>query len=98
MTATAAREVGLPWFDRHATKGGKEIFAFSRTFEGGPIRPRIRSGTWPNAEAIRTFYDEFKDLRPEGFPLLIPRGHELGYVGGPEFDTWEAAEAWLMAP
>jgi hypothetical protein len=95
MTATieVVREIGFPWFDQHATKGGREIFAFSHSTAGRPIDPIIRGCLWDSHGAMVAFY---RANPPPDYSLIAERECP-GYLDDCDFDTWEEAEAWLFA-
>jgi hypothetical protein len=83
-------ETGHPWFERHAIRGGKEIFAFTHNRLGQEVN-RIAGCQWRDLPALRAYY--------------VARGrgdHRFeseydGFVCTRRFDSWEAAEAWLRA-
>jgi hypothetical protein len=97
-------EVGLPWWDRHATLRNKEIVQWSRDAFGHPPYitercPVIVGVRWESEEHMRAFY---RDFNANPSPVNAPEKH-AGFVGysvdetGEPFETWEDAEAWLFA-
>jgi hypothetical protein len=95
MTATieVVREIGFPWFDRHATRGGKEIYMYTHYPGGSPCPLHLGGCHWASPAAMFAFYE---DNPPPYLHSTFEENYE-GYLGCHRFDTWEEAEAWLFA-
>jgi hypothetical protein len=100
MSATMTeREVGFPWYDRHAAHKGREIYQWTLDVDGNhnPFvpGPYITGTEWVSYEAMRDYY-RAAAIRP------FLRGRDCaGFVryarpARKPFESWEEAEAWLL--
>lgn len=95
--AATKREVGYDWFEKHAIKGNKEIFQWSRSMLGspppcGPI-PHINGALWESNEAIHASYEDVaqNDSGKHGFIR-----YACDYENCESFASWDEAVLWLM--
>jgi hypothetical protein len=93
------RETGFPHFERHATRGSREIFQWTYGPDGGRCpeypSPHIAGAQWECGAQRDAFY---RRQREDGYPWFD--GHLTamydGFLGYCAFDTWTEAEAWLF--
>lgn len=78
-TMMEKREIGHPWFCRHAMRGAREIFEFID-------HSAIKGALWEDRDAMLDYYHKFYEA---------DRMDESGMRGITYFDSWEEAEEWL---